>query len=89
MRINGSNIHHKNPETKVLFSCKQGKMISVYSAFTEGADRLEPTYAYTISQIPDELITENTVGFHYYGTDYFKTKEGVIHKTEYALIERE
>jgi hypothetical protein len=88
LRVNGSNLHRTNPETKVTDPCKKGEKISVYNTFTRGADFFEPTYAHTISQIPDELITEKTIGLLYHSTDYFKTKEGVVHKTEYTLIEK-
>jgi hypothetical protein len=89
LRINGSNLHRTNTETNITIDCKKGKKISVYQEFNDGADSFKPTYAHTISQIPDELLTENTIGFMYGSTDYFKTKEGVIHKTEYTLIEKE
>lgn len=89
MRINGSNLHRTNTETKITIDCKKGQKISVYQEFTHGADMYKPTYAHMISQIPHELITENTIGLMYSSTDYFKTKEGVIHKTEYTLIEKE
>lgn len=89
LRVNGSNLHRTNTETKITVPCKMGKEISVYQAFTNGADSFEPTYAHTISQIPDELINENTIGFSHRVTDYFKTKEGIIHETKYTLIEKE
>ncbi len=88
LRIGGSNLHRTNTEAKVPEPYKKGKRISVYSVFTNGADFFKPTYAYTISQIPDEEITENTIGLLYHSTDYFKTKEGVLHKTDYTLIEK-
>ena len=91
IRVNGSNLHKHNAETRVAVPCKEGQKISVYQAFDpeRGADFFQPTYAYTISQIPNELITEKTIGFRYHNTDYFKTKEGVIHETKYTLIEKE
>lgn len=89
LRKNGSNLHRYNTETKVDVPHKVVKKISVYQAFGErGADYFNPNYAYTISQIPDELINERTIGFVYHSTDYFKTKEGVLHKTEYSLVEK-
>lgn len=90
MRINGSNLHENNTDTVLDFETKKGERISTYQPFNSelGADTFHPNYADTISQIPDEFITENTVGFLYHFTDYFKTKEGVIHKTEYSLIEK-
>jgi len=90
MRINGSNLHEHNAETSVDFETKKGKKISIYQPFNSelGADFFHPDYANTISQIPDELINENTIGILYHSTDYFKTKEGVVHKTEYTLIEK-
>lgn len=90
MRVNGSNLHKVNKTNKLTESYKQGKKISTYRALVEddGADYFYPNYAETISQIPDELITENTIGFQYTSTDYFLTKEGVVHKTDYVLIEK-
>lgn len=89
VRINGSNLHRTNTEIKVDVPHKMcGERIAIYQQFGEnGADSFNPTYAYTISQIPDELINENTIGFQYHSTDYFKTAEGVIHKTEYTMVE--
>ncbi|MFZ2205436.1 MAG: hypothetical protein WAV23_02510 [Minisyncoccia bacterium] len=88
MRINGSNIHRTNPETPVSSEVKLGEKITTYQSFNDSADNFEPTYAYVISQIPDELINENTIGFIYKFIDYFRTKEGVIHKTECTLVEK-
>lgn len=88
LKVNGSNLHETNQETKITEGYKLGEKISVYQPFTTGADFYHPTYAYTISQIPDELINGNTIGFLYQTTDYFKTSEGVIHKTEYILVEK-
>lgn len=89
MRINGSNLHKINDTEKVLKTCKEGAEVSTYRAFVEedGADLFKPNYAETISQIPDELITDKTIGIWYRETDYFKTKEGIVHKTDYILIE--
>jgi hypothetical protein len=89
LRINGSNLHRTNTESKIETPCKLGKRISVYQPFVESADSFNPTYAYTISQIPDDLITENTIGIVYHSTDYFKTSEGVLHKTDYSILEKE
>lgn len=89
LRVNGSNLHRTNKETKVTVPCKLGEKVSVYQEFTDGADFFKPSYAYTISQIPDELINNKTIGILYHATDYFKTKEGVVHKTEYTLVEKE
>lgn len=89
IRISGSNLHRTNTESKVTPPYKKGKMISIYQPFTHGADFYKPTYAYLISQVDDALINENTIGLLYHVTDYFKTKEGVLHKTEYTLIEKE
>jgi len=89
LRINGSNLHRSNTKAKFLKPYKEGKKISVYTAFTDGADFFKPTYAYLISQVPNEDITENTIGLLYHSTDYFKTKEGVLHKTDFTLIEKE
>jgi len=90
LRINGSNLHENNADIPVDFETKKGKKISTYKPFNSelGADFFHPDYANTISQIPDELINEKTVGILYHSTDYFKTKEGVVHKTEYTLIEK-
>jgi hypothetical protein len=90
LRINGSNLHEHNTETKVDFKTRLGKKVSTYQSFDNelGADFFHPNYGNTISQIPDELINENTVGILYNSTDYFKTEEGVVHKTEYTLVER-
>jgi|GEM_PF-2741816 len=90
LRINGSNLHKHNADTLVDFGIKKGEKISIYQPFNSelGADFFHPDYANTISQIPDELINGNTVGVLYHTTDYFQTKEGVVHKTEYTLIEK-
>lgn len=90
IRLGGSNLHEHNAEAPVNFETKKGKKISIYQSFNSklGADFFHPDYANTISQIPDELINEKTVGILYHSTDYFKTKEGVVHKTEYTLIEK-
>jgi hypothetical protein len=90
MRLNGSNLHEHNAESSVDFETKKGKKISIYQPFNSelGADFFHPDYANTISQIPDKLINKNTIGILYHSTDYFKTKEGVVHKTEYTLIEK-
>lgn len=88
LRINGSNLHKYNAQDPATEPVKLGKTISIYRPFTNGADYFAPTYADTISQVPDELITEKTVGLLYRFTDYFKTKEGVVHKSEYVLVER-
>lgn len=88
LRVGGSNLHRTNTETKIVIAYTEGKRISTYQEFTNGADMYMPTYAHVISQIPDDLITEKTIGLMYNVTDYFKTKEGVVHKTEYTLIEK-
>jgi len=89
MRINGSNLHRNNPTERISTTpVVQKEKISVYQEFTNGADYFYPTYEQTISQIPDKLINEKTIGFLYGKTDYFKTDKGVVHETTYTLIER-
>ncbi len=86
-RINGSNLHWHGKESPVNVPHKKTKKVSVYQEFKDDADSVELDYDYTISQIPDELINQKTIGLLYHSTDYFKTEEGIIHKTEYTLIE--
>lgn len=88
LRINGSNLHRTNTEIKIEISCKTSEKIFVYAPFTDGADFYKPTYAQVISQIPDTVINEKTIGFLYGSTNYFKTQDGVIHQTDYTLIEK-
>jgi len=89
LAVNGSHLLKHNSETPVSTPCKLGEKAVVYQSFDELADFFKPDYAYTISQIPDELINENTIGFMYNTVDYFRTKEGVIHRAEYTMVEAE
>jgi hypothetical protein len=88
MRINGSNLHRTNAEKLVDVKCEPREKISIYQAFTAGhsADYYGPTYNHVISQIPYELLDEKVIGLVYGKTDYFKTKEGVVHKTTYTIL---
>lgn len=88
MRVNGSNLHENNDLTPVDVPYKLGEKFSVYQPFETGADIFIPTYAYLISQVPEHLLNENVIGLRYHSTDYFKTKEGVLHKTEYTIVEK-
>ncbi len=87
--LNGSHLHYKNETTPVPKPYKLGAEINVYQEFGEMADFYEPNYAYLISQIPDELINEKTIGFLYRTTDYFRTKEGTLHVTKLQMVEKE
>lgn len=89
LRIGGSNLHKHNAKMPISVPYELGKSISIYQAFDDdGSDFFQPNYAYTISQIPDELITENTIGFVFKGVDYFRTKEGTVHEVKYTLVEK-
>ena len=87
MRINGSHLHRHDRDIPITIPVKIGERFSIYQALEGHADLFSPNYSYTISQIPDQLITEKTIGFIYRMTDYFKTKEGIVHKTDFSIVE--
>lgn len=89
LRINGSNLHEYNKGEVVPKPYKLGKKFSAFFPFTNGADFFQPTYEYLISQVPEGFITEKTIGFVRNYLDYYKTKEGVLHKAEFTLVEKE
>lgn len=89
MRISGSNLWKTNKETPIIVPYKIGKEFSIYQEFNGDADIYEPTYSYTVSQIPEYLVTENTIGFQYKRIDYFRTDKGILHKIDYCIIEKE
>lgn len=91
MRVNGSNLHKHNSLSLIEEDVDSSHEIKVYQTFDNNslyADPYMPNYAYLISQISDELITDRTIGILYRKTDFFKVKEGVIHESIYQLIER-
>lgn len=89
LRVNGSNLHETNPETPAEGNLKFGKEILVYQEFGKaGADFFHPSYLGIISQIPEELLTKNVVGFCYGHVDYFKSTKGVLHQAKFTLIEK-
>lgn len=86
--MGGSNLWKTNSETPITIPYKRGEKFSIYQEFAKDADIYEPDYLYTISQIPEGLITVNTIGFEYRMVDYFKTNRGVLHKIDYCIIEK-
>ena len=88
IRINGGNLHKTNQISDVRFDFDEGYCISVYFEIEKDADYYTPSYNHVISQIPDELLTENVIGIMFAGVDFMKTAEGVLHQAKYRLCKK-
>ncbi|MCA9487714.1 MAG: hypothetical protein KC516_02015 [Nanoarchaeota archaeon] len=90
LRINGSNLHKINSDFPAEGEFVEKESIEIYQEFGEGgADIFQPTYAHIISQIPENLLTEEVVGFRLGPPNYFKTDKGVIHSIKCYILKKD